>query len=412
MVESRVCCALALLCFAACSFPGYQVPSDGAPATSCNDHVRNGDEDGVDCGPSCNSACPPCSDGMQNGNETGVDCGGRCGACPTCLDGLQNGSESDVDCGGTCAKRCDTDQRCREGADCSSLVCSKTCQQSSCLDHVRNGHETGEDCGGGCPGCVNGSACATSADCQSNRCQNQVCVSDGCADGVVGSGESDTDCGGPCAPCKPSAKCATSSDCDSQICTGGSCSTPTCTDNAQNQGESATDCGGPSCGPCDSGKSCNMPSDCESALCQNGTCVPKFASGQPLSKTKWLISSSEGATEMGATEAADGDVATCWTSGKAQYAGMHLDVDLGEPQIFFKVLLQVTEPPYAQDFPLSINVYVSNDGNFGDPAASGVMGNQWTWVDFVGAQVGRYVRFELAQPGPHPWSIGELNLYN
>jgi len=47
-----------------------------------------------------------------------------------------------------------------------------------------------------------------------------------------------------------------------------------------------------------------------------------------------------------------------------------------------------------------------------DPAASGVMGNQWTWVDFVGAQVGRYVRFQLNRPAARPWSIGEVNLYN
>jgi len=412
MVESRVWCAAVLLCFAACSFPDYRPPSDdGAPQTSCDDGVRNGLEDGVDCGPGCRP-CPPCSDGLQNGDETGVDCGGRCGACPTCQDGLQNGSESDVDCGGTCALRCEMNQRCRENADCSSLVCSSTCQQSSCLDQVRNGHETGVDCGGGCPGCVNGSACAVSLDCQSGRCQNQVCVGDSCANAMLDPGESDTDCGGPCGPCKPASKCTAGTDCDSQVCSDGACSAPTCTDATQNQGESATDCGGTSCAACDTGKSCAVPNDCLSGLCHNGTCVPKYASGQPLSKARWTVSSSEGTTEMGASLAADGDVSTCWTSGAAQYSGMHVDVDLGEPQIFFKVLLQVTQAPYDQDFPLGIDVYVSSDGNFGDPTESGIMGAQWTWVDFVDAQVGRYVRFQLTKPGPHAWSIGEVNLYN
>ena len=50
--------------------------------------------------------------------------------------------------------------------------------------------------------------------------------------------------------------------------------------------------------------------------------------------------------------------------------------------------------------------------DFGDPVLSNVMGNQWTWVDFPSAQVGRYVRLELSKPLTHPWSIGEINLYN
>jgi hypothetical protein len=411
MVQSRVWCALALLCFAACSFPKYQVTGD----TGCFNHLRDGNETGVDCGAEC-SACPPCSDGLQNGDETGVDCGGRCGACPTCQDGLQNGSESDVDCGGTCAKRCDADQRCRENADCGSLVCSSAgvCERSSCLDQVRNGLETGKDCGGGgCPGCADGSACNVDVDCRSARCQSQVCVSAGCTDGVQNDQETDIDCGGPsCGPCRPSSKCGANEDCDSQLCVADTCTAATCTDGVQNQSESASDCGGPGCSPCSIGKSCKLPSDCESALCQNGTCVPKYASGQPLSKAKWLISSSESATEMGDRDAVDGDVATCWTSGTPQYSGMYVDVDLGESQIFFKVLLQVTQAPYDQDFPGSIDIYVSNDGHFGDPAQSGVMGNPWTWVDFVGAQVGRYVRFQLTKPAARPWSIGEVNLYN
>jgi hypothetical protein len=91
---------------------------------------------------------------------------------------------------------------------------------------------------------------------------------------------------------------------------------------------------------------------------------------------------------------------------------MYVEVDLGEPQIFFKLLMQTTQPPYDQDFPIGIDVYVSNDRNFGDPSASSIMGAQWTWVDFQSAQVARYVRFVLTKPGQHWWSIGELNLYN
>src|SRR4051812_24856056 len=100
MIARRVWCASALLCAAACSFPAYHAPDGSVPAASCYDGLRNGREDGIDCGPSC-GPCEQCNDDVQNGQETGVDCGGTCAACPTCDDELQNGSESDVDCGGT-----------------------------------------------------------------------------------------------------------------------------------------------------------------------------------------------------------------------------------------------------------------------------------------------------------------------
>ena len=415
MFDRRVWCASALLSIAACSFPAYRTP-DGegsALAPSCRDNVRDGDEVGIDCGPSCNP-CPVCSDGMRNGDETGVDCGGTCAACPTCDDHLQNGAESDVDCGGTCVKRCEPKQRCHENADCASLVCNVECSASDCHDHVRNGLETSTDCGGGgCPACDNGSACGVDSDCSSGRCQNQICVSAGCTDGIVNGKETDKDCGGSdCAPCLVDGKCLVAGDCSSHICSSGKlCAAASCSDDVLNQSESAVDCGGESCAACPNGQRCLAPSDCESGLCQRGTCVPEYPAGQPLSRSKWVLSTSETATATGMTDAFDGSPTTCWVSGAPQYSGMYVDVDLGKSEIFFKALLVVTEPPRDQDFPATLEVYVSNDGTFGDPVQS-VMGNQWTWIDFESAQVGRYVRFKLTKPGAHWWSIGELTLYN
>ena len=50
------------------------------------------------------SACQAsCSDGEMNGDETGVDCGPSCGGCElACADGVRNGDEDDIDCGGAC----------------------------------------------------------------------------------------------------------------------------------------------------------------------------------------------------------------------------------------------------------------------------------------------------------------------
>lgn len=416
MVARRVCCAIALCCFAACSFPEYRTLDTPGPNPStgdCHNGVRDGDEAGIDCGPSCD-ACPVCSDGMLNGDETGVDCGGKCGPCPTCTDQTQNGNESDIDCGGTCQTRCSTDQRCREGTDCISLSCSNNvCQPPSCNDDLRNGHETGVDCGGDCTGCSNGSACTIDKDCKSLRCQGQVCVDAGCTDQVQNQSESDVDCGGmDCAPCGADMKCKTDDDCQSRVCTSLKCTAATCDDQVKNQDETDIDCGGASCEPCPIGWNCAKPSDCETSLCQSATCVPQNASGQPLARNKWVLTSSASDTDTGNAEPFDGEVATVWTSGTQQAANMYLQVDLGESKIFFKALMQTTVAPYDQDFPVMLNVYVSTDGQFGDPVMMNIQGNQWTWVDFPSAQVGRYIRFELTKPASKPWSVGELNLYN
>ncbi len=413
MLDSRIWCASALLCVAACSFPNYQTPPSGnAAAALCNDGIQDGDEVGVDCGGSCKT-CRGCHDSLKNGDETGVDCGGSCMACPSCDDELQNGSESDVDCGGTCAKRCEPEQRCRERADCASLSCTVVCQAANCLDEVRNGQETGKDCGGGCPGCANGNACHANSDCQDGRCQNDVCVSAGCTDGLVNGFETDRDCGGrECAPCQPSGNCKVNEDCDSRLCMlGGVCSAATCIDLTQNQGESAADCGGPSCPPCATGKSCSVTKDCESSLCQSGTCVPQNPAGQPFRRANWVMTTSESQTETGLDAPFDDNVATSWASGQGQDNQMWIEVDLGQQEIFFKALLRVTEAPYDQDFPGALDVFVSSDGTFGAPSRS-VDGNQWTWIDLGSAQVGRYVRFELTKANPHWWSIGEFTLYN
>jgi hypothetical protein len=390
MVQSRVWCAVAVLCLAACSFPEFRVPAE--TGTSC-------------------------ADGLQNGQETGVDCGGpSCAACPTCDDELRNGDESDVDCGGACSSRCEMNQRCREGADCASRVCNEqfVCEPPSCQDRVRNGSETGVDCGGACEGCGNGSACQGNDDCTDRRCQEGVCVSAGCTDGLVNGHESDLDCGGSeCAPCKPGGKCDRAEDCDSGICNAaGTCVTASCNDLAQNQGESDVDCGGPSCSPCEIGGTCELGTDCDSGLCRSHTCVPETPSGQPLSSASWKLSSSEAQTQSGTSSAFDGVDGTAWSSGKPQYSGMYVDLDLGAPRIFFKALLKVTAAPYGEDFPGRIDVYVSSDGNFGEPTLVGQQGNQWLWCDFQTAQVARYLRFQITEPKSVSWSIGELQILN
>ena len=163
----------------------------------CDDGLKNGVEEGVDCGGPC-EPCPRCDDGVQNQGELGVDCGGPCAKpCPSCDDGIKNQNESDVDCGGPCPG-CPGGKSCLKNKDCDSLRCEYlVCTFPSCDDGIRNQGESGVDCGGPCP----------------KPCGN-------CSDGVQNQGESGVDCGGPCEPC------------------------PSCDDGLKNGGEWLVDCGG------------------------------------------------------------------------------------------------------------------------------------------------------------------------
>lgn|GEM_PF-1316153 len=171
---------------------------------TCNDSIRNGLEEGVDCGGPC-SPCPNCFDGIQNQGEEGVDCGGPCNnPCPSCSDNIKNQNETDIDCGGPC-QRCAGGQNCLKNLDCNSLRCDHLiCTFANCSDQIKNQGEGGVDCGGPC----------------ANPCGN-------CSDGMQNQGEEGVDCGGKCKPCA------------------------TCSDKIKNQNEILTDCGG-SC------KACNL----------------------------------------------------------------------------------------------------------------------------------------------------------
>ena len=69
------------------------------PVETCDDGIKNGKENDVDCGGHCKTDC--CTDGKRNWDEEDIDCGGGCPvAC--CSNGKQNGDETAIDCGGSC----------------------------------------------------------------------------------------------------------------------------------------------------------------------------------------------------------------------------------------------------------------------------------------------------------------------
>ena len=164
---------------------------------TCDDGLKNGIEEGVDCGGPC-EACPTCNDTIQNQGESGIDCGGPCPEiCPSCWDKIQNQNESDIDCGGPC-EACGGNRSCLKNKDCKSLRCEYlVCTFATCNDTIKNQGEGGIDCGGPCP----------------KFCGN-------CTDGLMNQNEGGVDCGGFCKPC------------------------PSCDDGMKNQNEWLVDCGG------------------------------------------------------------------------------------------------------------------------------------------------------------------------
>ncbi len=172
---------------------------------TCEDGLKNGIEEGVDCGGIC-PACSTCNDTIQNQGEEGIDCGGPCpDPCPSCTDNIKNQNESDIDCGGECSA-CPGGKSCLKNLDCESLRCDyMVCTLANCSDSIKNQNEESIDCGGPC----------------TKLCGN-------CSDGIQNRGEDGIDCGGRCEPCAK------------------------CDDGIKNDDERLVDCGG-NCKKCEVG---------------------------------------------------------------------------------------------------------------------------------------------------------------
>jgi hypothetical protein len=101
---------------------------------------------------------PTCMNGMRDGDEEGPDCGGGCvtecapdGSNPITgqkpdphLNGVKDPEETDVDCGGTSGKKCAEGKACAADADCEGFCnySNKCVSAPSCKTHLG-----GDTCG-------------------------------------------------------------------------------------------------------------------------------------------------------------------------------------------------------------------------------------------------------------------------
>jgi len=125
----------------------------------------------------------------------------------------------------------------------------------------------------------------------------------------------------------------------------------------------------------------------------------------------YLFSGDKIPVDVSAANAIDGDHWTGWRDmTKHQYAGQWLQVDMKQPQSFYKIVLDNTWALW--DSPDKYAVSVSNDGaTWGAPIATGSGQLGMTTITFP-VQTARYIR--ITQTGVNAlynWSIYEVNVY-
>ncbi len=159
-------------------------------------------------------------------------------------------------------------------------------------------------------------------------------------------------------------------------------------------------------------------------LCMNLPKLPLQSVGneQPLDKKAWtatasvpdgtfLFSGDKILVDVSAANAIDGDHWTGWRDmSNTQFTGQWFQVDMKQPQVFDKVVLDNTWALW--DSPAKYAISVSDDGtNWGYPVATGPGQPGINDISFP-RQKARYLR--ITQTGVNPlyhWSIYELDIY-
>ena len=106
----------------------------------------------------------------------------------------------------------------------------------------------------------------------------------------------------------------------------------------------------------------------------------------------------------------DGDSVSRYSSGTSQYAGMWIQIDMGEPRTFSRV--ELDSGPNADDYARSADVYVSSDGADWTKVASIVGDGQPTQVASFPTQTARYLKVVNTGSAGNWWSIAEFNVYD
>jgi hypothetical protein len=187
------------------------------------------------------------------------------------------------------------------------------------------------------------------------------------------------------------------------------CQAATCQDGILNGGEPSLDCGS-SCPSerCALLEACQVDADCASGKCAAERCVLGTATGAALPTSGWIASASNTFMNSVPARAIDGAMNTMWESGAGQVPNMWFQVDMLEPKSFFALELLCTS---NGDYPRSLRVLVSEDGQTFTPITGTVPGEKSKRFDFATAQLARHIKLELQQDtGGLWWRIDELSV--
>jgi hypothetical protein len=134
------------------------------------------------------------------------------------------------------------------------------------------------------------------------------------------------------------------------------------------------------------------------------------AAGTALGRTGWVASTNAPSSSADApANALDGNLETRFSTNKDQAPGLYFEVDLGSPQAFDELEMDVPNSP--TDYARGYNVAVSGNGSAWTTVASCTGTGTPEIVSFP-AQTAQYVEVVLtASNGAWWWSIDEFNLY-
>ena len=134
--------------------------------------------------------------------------------------------------------------------------------------------------------------------------------------------------------------------------------------------------------------------------------------GTALSRTGWTPTASDVSpwpTDVLAN-LVDGDIDSRYSSGKAQYNGGWIQVDMGQAQTFNKVVLD--SGGSTGDYARSADVYVSTNGSTWTKVTSIVADGQQVQLASFPTQTARYLKVVNTGSSGTWWSIAELTAYN
>ncbi|RXZ81941.1 hypothetical protein EBB07_13135 [Paenibacillaceae bacterium] len=127
-----------------------------------------------------------------------------------------------------------------------------------------------------------------------------------------------------------------------------------------------------------------------------------------LERSGWTATASVSGPGTPANQAIDGSVSTLWSSGADQTNGQFFQIDMGQSQIFNRMLLDAGAA--ASDYPHGYQIQVSSDGSNWSIVASGSGSEAALLVEFP-VQTARYVRIVQTGTAGNWWSIADLQVY-